>query len=212
MIKKSWLISVALFQKDVLEQKTWLIPSEYLNYTKWKEQCRSCDPPCTTMHYLHKVSGTISDFCNVGQLFSSHPTHPCCVLQLSCLTSQLSSSFVQVTWNQSLACTEVFSSWKSELHIRINLFFLGWHSERHSGFPLSMARLNHVQIFSTGRGTPGDTQSQWGWRDFVQPSLPVGPKLLSLIVGCFRRGNHRHSPQTWLRTPGFAAIRKNSNP
>lgn len=146
MIKKSWLISVALFQKDVLEQKTWLIPSEYLNYTKWKEQCRSCDPPCTTMHYLHKVSGTISDFCNVGQLFSSHPTHPCCVLQLSCLTSQLSSSFVQVTWNQSLACTEVFSSWKSELHIRINLFFLDWHSERHSGFPLSMARLNHVQI------------------------------------------------------------------
>lgn len=210
MIKKSWLISVALFQKDVLEQKTWVIPSEYLNYTKWKEQCRSCDPPCTTMHYLHKVNGTISDFCNVGQLCSSHPTHPCCVLQLSCLTLQLSSSFVQVTWNQSLACTEVFSSQKSELHIRINLFLLGLAlKERLSP---EHGKAESYPNIGTGRGTLGDTQSQWGWWDFVQPSLPLGPKLLSLIVGCFRRGNHHHSPQTWLRTPGFAAIRKNSSP
>ena len=130
MIKKRWLISVALFQKDVLEQQAWLIPSKYLNYVKWEEQCWSCDPPRTTMPYSHKASGTIHDFCDVGLLYSFHAMHPCWVLQLSCLILQLSSSFVQATWNQSLAYTEVFASWRMELCLRINLFFLDWHPRR----------------------------------------------------------------------------------
>lgn len=83
------------------------------------------------LHDSYK-QGTVSDFCNVGLHFSTHPTHPCWVLQLSCLILELSSSFVPVTQNQSSASSEVFFSWRMGLHVRINLFFffLEWPPKR----------------------------------------------------------------------------------
>lgn len=84
----------------------------------------------SSLHGSYK-QGTVSDFCNMGLHFSTHPTHPCWVLQLSCLILELSSSFVPVTQNQSSASSEVLFSWRMGLHARINLlFFIDWPPKR----------------------------------------------------------------------------------
>lgn len=120
---------MALLRKDLLEQKTRLTPCEHLNYARREEQRWGCDPPCSAPLLLQSW-GVVSDSGNVGLHFSSHPTHPCWVPQLSCLILELSSPFVPATRKQSSARSEVFSSWRMGLRVRISWFFLNWPPRR----------------------------------------------------------------------------------